>query len=101
MIAGPRRSFDNPGLPAVDLPVAGDLEVERVRHFVQRRALALPFPFPIRDAPGALGRRLFLAPGDAIRELLLLIALLFARQGVVILADQPAVGRAFQERDVV
>src|ERR1022692_799115 len=98
MIAGPRRAFDDPGIAAVDLSLACDLEIERVRHFVQRLALALPSLFPIRDARGG---RLFLALGDAIRELLLLIALLFARQGVVILAHQPAVGRAFQERDVV
>ena len=101
MKAGPRRGFEDPGVPAIDPLFTGQPEVECVRDLFDRLALALPPFFPLRDAFRALRRGLVSALGDGFFQLLLLGALLFRGQGPVVCAGQPAVWRAIHKGDVV
>src|SRR5581483_2675684 len=101
LVTGMRQRFEDVLRASVAMVLARDAEIEGVHHLAPGLALLLPLTIPVRNPFLPLRGRL-LAPrlGD-LAQFLLLLALIFRWQRLVVARDQATVGRAVDECDVI
>ena len=99
-VSGLGRAIDHEGHTAVQGLLAGEFEVEGRGQLLERFALFLLLALPIGNPLRALRRGLLAPVFDALLKLLLLFALVFLGERLVVARHQAAVGRPLQQGHV-